>query len=143
MIYLQKPENFNPRFEVVSCFCECDGKILLLHRDNNSSQGDTWGAPAGKREANEDLSSAMIREIKEETGFNISPVELKFHDTLFVRYEDYDFLYHTFSEKFKVRPAIKIDPKEHKDFIWINPKDALKLPLVKDMDTCIKLFYKI
>ena len=143
MIYSEKPENFNPRFEVVSCFCECDGNILLLHRDNDSPQGDKWGAPAGKREINEDLFIAMNREIKEETGVSITSSELKFHDTLFVRYEDYDFLYHTFSAKFSKQPEIVIDKREHKKFIWITPKDALKLPLVKDMDTCIKLFYQI
>lgn len=143
MIYSQKPENFNTHFEVVSCFCECDGKILLLHRDNSSPQGDTWGAPAGKREPKEDIIAAMIREIQEETGLTISASDLKFHATLFVRYEDYDFLYHTFSVKFSKQPEVIIDKKEHKNFIWITPHEALKLPLVKDMDDCIKLFYKI
>ena len=142
MIFSQKPENFNPRFEVVSCFWEHDGKILLLHRQDHKSEGNTWGVPAGKKEPHEDIFTAMLREIKEETGLKTLPQPLKFHATLFVRYEDYDFLYHTFSTKFTTKPEVIIDQKEHKDFCWVTPQDALKLPLVKDMDACLKLFFK-
>lgn len=143
MIYFQKPADFKPLFEVVSCFCEYEDKILLLLRGNNSPQSNTWGAPAGKQEAKETSSAAMLRELKEETGFVIKEKELRFYETVFVRYESHDFIYHMFFVKFKTQPEVLIDKNEHKDFCWVTPQNALQLPLVKDMDACIKLFFKI
>ena len=48
MIYGSKPKQFNPLFEVVSCFVEHNGEIILLHRQSQKPEGDTWGVPAGK-----------------------------------------------------------------------------------------------
>jgi len=66
MIYKTEPENFISRFEIVSCYVEHDGKILILHRQNHKPQGNTWGLPAGKIDDNEDKIEAMLREIFEE-----------------------------------------------------------------------------
>lgn len=41
-------------------------KMLLVSND-----GNFWYTPGGKVEPNEDLRSALIREVKEETGLNI------------------------------------------------------------------------
>ena len=68
MIYKTKPDNFSPRFEIVSCFVESDGKILLLHRQYHKPQGNTWGVPAGKVDKDEDIFQAIAREIAEEAG---------------------------------------------------------------------------
>jgi len=143
MIYLAQPENFNPLFEVVSCFCEHDGKILLLHREKHKSQPDTWGAPAGKIEKNETPHQAIIREILEETGLSISLENLTLHRKIFVRYESHDFIYYIFHTQISHLSTIKISALEHQNFCWKTPQDALKLPLVQDMDACIKLFFKI
>ena len=35
-----------------------------------------------------------------------------------------------------------INPKEHKAFKWINPASLKSLPLMEDIEECIKLFYK-
>ena len=69
MISEVKPKNFAPKYEVVGCFVEHNGKILLLHRQDNILQGNTWGLPAGRIEPGESPEEAMVREIKEETGF--------------------------------------------------------------------------
>ena len=37
--------------------------------------------------------------------------------------------------------AVKIDFNEHKGFTWVTPSDALKMDLLKDEDSCIKLIY--
>jgi len=36
------PENFTPKFEVVSCFVEYKQEILLLQRQDYKPQGNTW-----------------------------------------------------------------------------------------------------
>jgi len=141
MIYLSPPPDFNPKFEIVSCFVECCGKILLLHRQDYKPQGNTWGVPAGKVEKGESPEEALKREVFEETGILLK--DQAFFKTVYVRYPEYDFIYHIFHCSLDEKPAVKIRNKEHKDFCWISPKEALKLPLIQDLDACIRLFYKI
>ena len=83
----------------------------------------------------------MIREGKEETQIDLEGAA--FFDKLFVRYPDYDFIYHMFHKRFDTQPQVTISPNEHKEYIRITPEQALKLDLIKDLDECIKMFYKI
>ena len=57
MIFIDKPNDFNPKFKVASSFIEHKGKILLLHRQNHKPQGNTWGVPAGKVDNGENMSN--------------------------------------------------------------------------------------
>ncbi|MGH7203071.1 MAG: NUDIX hydrolase [Candidatus Levyibacteriota bacterium] len=72
MIFTLKPANFKNRFDIVSCFCMKEDALLLLHRQNHKPQGNTWGIPAGKVDGEERLDNAIQRELKEETGLDIS-----------------------------------------------------------------------
>jgi len=143
MIFAKKPRIFDPKFEAVGCFVQCDGKIILLHRQNHKPQGDTWGIPSGKIDQKENPATTMLREIKEETGIIIPKNELNSYSTIYVKFRDYDFVYHIFYTTIDEKQKIKIKNDEHKDSKWITPEDALKLPLIEDLDGCIKLFYKI
>ena len=67
MLYMQKPEKFTPKFEVVSCFLEYKNEILLLLRQDHKNQPNTSGVPAGKVDTGENIDDAMVREIFEET----------------------------------------------------------------------------
>ena len=141
MIFESEPQDFNPVCEVVSCFVECDGKILMLHRQDHKPQGNTWAGPAGKVDEEESINEAILREVLEETGiFLIWPKHFK---KLFVRFPEYDFVYHIFHEKLDEAAEISINEKEHKDFLWIEPRKALDLPLMLDEDLCIKMFYNL
>ena len=143
MIYRQKPENFNPKFDVVSCFVETNGEILLLHRQDHKPEGNTWGVPAGKVDSGEENLDTMIREIKEETGIQLTSSQISYFEKVFVRYPQYDFIYHIYHTKLCQKQKIVISPNEHKDFKWVSPKNALSMNLITDEDSCIKLFYKI
>ena len=140
MLYKEKPANFNPKFEVVSCFVEYENEILLLHRQNHKPQANTYGVPAGKIDPGETAVQAMQREVKEETQLDVAGIT--YIDKIFVRYADYDFIYHMFYKKFTTQPHVTINPSEHKDYIRKTPKQALGLNLIQDLDECIKLFYK-
>jgi 8-oxo-dGTP diphosphatase len=142
MIYKKEPKNFNPRFEVVSCFVEHDGDILLLHRQDHKPEGNTWGVPAGKIDKEEQLLNAMVREMREETGLDMAPESFSYFDKVFVRFPEYEFIYHMFHTKLAQKPQITISSGEHKDFLWISPKKALDMNLMRDLDACITLFYK-
>jgi len=141
MLYLKKPENFSPKFDVVSCFVEHGGRFLLLHRQDHKPQGNTWGVPGGKVEKGETNIEAIIREIREELGFHADPKKMKLIKTTFVKYAEYDFVYEIYRLQFETKPQISIDIKDHKDFVWVRPAEALKMNLIQDEDECIKLCY--
>lgn len=141
MIYDKAPEDFNPRFEVAGAFVECDGEIVLLHRQNHKPQGGTWGIPSGKIDQGESPLSTICREIGEETGLMIPETELRFFSTVYVKHWEYDLVYHMFHVKLAEKPVIKISEGEHKDVMWALPEVALDLPLIHDLDSCIKLFF--
>jgi len=143
MVYKKIPKQFNPRFEVVSCFLECAGEILLLYRNADKSEGNRWGAPAGKMDPGEDRFAAIIRETQEESGHSIAPEKLEFLTTVFVVYPEYHFTYHIFRIRLERKPKITISKNEHSAYRWVSPPAALKLPLVKDEDQCIKMFYQV
>lgn len=140
MILKNKPEDFTPKFEVVSCFVGYEDEILLLLRQDHKPEPGTYGVPAGKVDKGENPLQAMQREGKEETQIDLT--EAEYFDKLYVRYPDYDFIYHIFHKRFDIRPDVKINPEEHKSFLRSKPEEALKLDLIRDMDECIRLFYK-
>lgn len=140
MISKNKPDNFTPKFEVVSCFVEYKDEILLLLRQDHKPQPNTYGVPAGKVDPGETIRKAMKREGKQETKINLHGA--KYIDKLFVRYDDYDFIYHMFVKTLKKELKIEINIEEHKSYTRVNPKKALEMNLIQDLDECIKLFYQ-
>jgi 8-oxo-dGTP pyrophosphatase MutT (NUDIX family) len=63
MISYQEFENFEPRFTIVSCYAEFEGKFILLKRLPHKVNGGMWGLPAGKLEANESTEEGAAREL--------------------------------------------------------------------------------
>lgn len=144
MFFLEPPEKFNPAFETVGCFCEFDNKILLLLRQDDKPQGNTWGMPAGKiKERDKSLAHAMQREFLEETGNIVLPQFFIYFNMIYVRYPDVDFLYHTFHLILNRQIGVKIDQREHKAFDWFYPEQALTIPLIPVLPELIRYFYKI
>ena len=134
-------ENFQPKFEVASCFLEVGDKFLLLLRQDFKSEGNKWGVPAGKVESGETTEQALVREIQEEIGLELARERVEFFDTVYVRYPDYDFVYHMFRAPFAQEPEIALNLTEHKDFRWASIPEALAMNLVQDEDACIRLLY--
>ena len=143
MISNTKPNNFNPKFEVVSCFIEYDGKILMLKRQSFKPQPNTYGVPAGKVEKGETIKQAIEREVEEETGIDISNKDYKFFKTKYVTYDDYQFIYHCFHCKLNYLPHVEINNIEHQWYVWIKPEDAMKLNLIQDEDNCLMDYYNL
>ena len=142
LVFTHKPIGFKAKFEVVSCFVEFAGKILLLLRQDSKPQPNTWGVPAGKKIENEGRLHAVIREIAEETGFQPLFGGPRFHATFYVRYPEHDFVYHIFHFDLPKQIDVRINPEEHKEFKWIEPREALALDLIPGLDQCIRIFYR-
>ena len=141
MLYLKQPEEFNNPTDIVGCFIECQGKILLLHRQDHKDHGDSFGPPGGKVDVTDtDLRSAIIREVFEETGIECDN-RLEFITTFFVKYPNKDFLYHQFRIVFDAFPQVAIHHEEHKDFVWVTPEEALLMKLIPDEESCTEYVY--
>jgi len=107
---------FKPRYEVVSCFIRHDDCFLLLLRCDTDGEMDRWGLPAGKIDSRETPEQAVLREVREETGLRLEPGQPAFFRTVYVRYPDYDFIYHMFQTGLTSRPTISLTPREHSAF---------------------------
>ena len=146
MIYLEKPNDFNSRFDIVSNLIEReDGKFLLLKRALHKPQGGTWGIPTGKVEEGEDFIDAIIRETFEETGIEIKPSDLKMHPVLYVRVEKdgYDLIYHMYSSMVPLDTEIILEKSAHDDYEWVTPQESLEMNLIHDMQPIIIKFFNL
>ena len=143
-VYLEKPDSFNPKAAIVGCcYLHYQDKILLLHRHDNKAEGNRWGIPGGKLNSGEALIPAIIREIFEETGFQLDIEKIHYIGKLYIKVPNFDFEYHMidYLEPIKDPGSVKINFKEHKGFTWVTPKDALKLDLITDEDTCFEIVF--
>ncbi len=53
----------------------CDGgDVLLLRRPGSDFMGGIFELPSGKVEPGEDLDAALVREVKEETGLDVTEI---------------------------------------------------------------------
>ena len=52
-----------------------DGKVLLIKRGRDPFKGQ-WVTPGGRIEDNESAEECLVREMEEETGLKVEPVEL-------------------------------------------------------------------
>lgn len=143
-VYLEKPEGFNPKSAVVGCcFIHYKDKILILHRQDYNAEGNRWGIPGGKLNKGEPLIDAIVREVYEETGFSFEKDKIHYIGKLYIRVPNFDFEYHmvTYEDEIKNPGDVKINFKEHKGFTWVTPKDALKMDLITDEDTCFEIVF--
>lgn len=59
---------------VVGAVIQHDGKVLLLQRPADDFMGGIFELPSGKVEPGETLDTALIREVKEETGLDTAEI---------------------------------------------------------------------
>lgn len=140
MIYSTEPSDFKSRFDIVSCFVKKGDDILLLHRQKNKPQGDTWGIPAGKIDEVENLLDAIQRELKEETGISLTKDEIRYVDKVYTRYPEFDFIFHMFYSEVPKNTVVKLSPTEHSEYIWIKPEEVHMLNLMEDIGECIERY---
>ena len=51
------------------------GRVLLVRRGHEPAKGN-WSLPGGALELGESLTDGVVREVREETGLTVTPVEL-------------------------------------------------------------------
>ena len=144
MIYLRKPSFFKPSVEVVAAYIWSRGQVLFLKRALGKSEEGLYGLPAGKINAGEERLAALMREVEEETGFNIQDYPIAHHTPVYVTWPEKHFIYHMYEVKIpQPTPSPLLNPDEHSDFVWVTPKESLLLATVPDQDVCTRLMYPL
>ncbi len=146
--FLEKPEIFDKKQDIVSIFCEYQWKILSLLRNPERFKWNTRGWPAGKFELGKDknIEAAACRELMEETGIDLEKLkkEITYLWKHYVKYPDnFDFEYHKFKVILDEDPDIILNNREHIDKIWKTPKETLWLNLILWEDEVIQYYYWI
>ena len=111
-----------PEKHVVTCFLECDARILILRRSEmvGSFQG-RWAGVSGYVEKTADEQTLI--ELEEETGLRREDLELvRKGDPLEAEDEGIKWVVHPYLFRIKERNKVKID-WEHNKIRWIKPGD--------------------
>lgn len=90
MLLPKKHRPERQRLLVVAAYIERRGRVLLSQRRADQSFPLAWEFPGGKVEPGEDLTSALVREIREELGCTIRVKAIV--DLVFFAYPDFDLI---------------------------------------------------
>lgn len=81
-----------------------------------------------------------LRELSEETGLSLEKDNFDFTGTLYVRYPDYDYIYHRYIVRLPQVALISLDSREHDDYAWVTRDEALEKDLMMDLPEDLRLF---
>jgi len=119
------------RIHVVPCVAVFNdrGETLLLKRSHKKRYGGKWEIPGGSLRFGETPRETASRELQEETGFKIRPVDLIPVDTFsFVYgYGSVQFIIPLYAIIHNGDPVLR--PEEHEDWGWFS------LESVRQMET--------
>jgi ADP-ribose pyrophosphatase YjhB (NUDIX family) len=100
-----------------------DNKILLCRRCNTSYGNGSYGVVAGHLEKDESITQAMIRETKEESGLDLSPLNIEVVHTMHRKSkdrEDIDIFY--VCTQWEGEPE-NTEPEKCDDMRWFDLED--------------------
>jgi len=117
-----------------------DGRLLLLRRlDSKKFFPGNWEIPGGKVDFGESPETAVLREIKEETGLD-AKIERVFH-TWSCIIERKGVQEHCVEIDFLLSVTdftkIQLSPDEHSEFKWVSGKEMPK-PMSPEMTETVK-----
>lgn len=116
-----------------------EGKLLLLKRSSDKKvDPNLYAGIGGKVEPHEDFHSALLREIKEETGIT----ELKSAKLYSVTQHPFpptDSEWVNLYFLVTIDKQIEIPKSDDGEFFWIDPSETEKLPMPQDLKKYIKI----
>lgn len=118
---------------VVGAVIRDGNAVLLLRRPQTDFMGGIWELPSGKTEPGETLQAALIREVAEETGLQVTAI------TAYLGHFDYQSASGNHSRQFSFAVEVA-DPEpvrltEHDGFDWADLKG--KLPVTDAVKTVL------
>ncbi len=118
------------------CMIMDQDKVLVQNRTKNDWPGITF--PGGKVEAKESIYESCVREVKEETGLDVSNLELcgMIHYELEKKQERWImYLYRT-----STFSGTLLAPYGEDEVYWMDYKDLANAPLSNDLDIYLKVY---
>lgn len=107
-----------PHYHVSVAIILAEGRMLILRRGEEQMLGGLWEFPGGKLEVGETAAEAVVREVKEETGLDVSNVR----EITVVRhaYSHFKITMHAFVCSMESRAeALSTD----RPYRWIRPSE--------------------
>ncbi len=103
-----------------------DNRVLLQQRPDGKSFAGLWEFPGGKVEAGETPEAALIREIHEELGIDISEACLAPLTFASHRYDDFHLLLPLYICQ---RWEGAVQPQEKQNLAWVRPNRMKDYPM--------------
>lgn len=129
------------RHVVVQAIVEMDGKMLLVKRAEHLIEGGKWGLPSGFLDRDETASQGILRELKEETGWEGEIISLFSVNTGPERGNDAER--QNVPLTFIVKAIKRVGEGDHESTAveWINIENLPSLgPLSFDHNETIKMY---
>ena len=105
---------------------DSDGRVLLAQRPEGKSMAGLWEFPGGKVAEGETPEAALIRELKEELGIDVTESCLAPFTFASHRYDDFHLLMPLYV--CRVWDGI-VAPLEGQALTWRRPRDMAELPM--------------
>ncbi|NCC70594.1 NUDIX hydrolase [bacterium] len=115
------------------------GELLIIKRSkNNFFLSEEWDTPGGTLKDGENPIDGAIREVKEETGLNITNLVLFSFNSIVDKNKDKQFITLIFlAECIGNSKKIILNKKEHDDFRWINLNQTKNFKTVFWLSECL------
>jgi 8-oxo-dGTP diphosphatase len=105
---------------------DIDGRVLIARRPKGKSMAGLWEFPGGKVEEGEQLEAALIRELEEELGIDVSENCLA----------PFTFASHSYDDFHLLMPLYvcrvwdgTVTPKEGQVLKWVRPLQLKEYPM--------------
>jgi 8-oxo-dGTP diphosphatase len=116
-----------PMLLVAACaLIDADGRVLLARRPEGKKMAGLWEFPGGKLHPGETPEEALIRELKEELGIDVSATCLAPFAFASYAYERFHLLMPLYlCRRWKGIPT----PKENQTLAWVRPQKLADYPM--------------
>jgi 8-oxo-dGTP diphosphatase len=111
---------------VAVALVDIDGRVLIAQRPKGKSMAGLWEFPGGKVEEGEQLEAALIRELEEELGIDVSENCLA----------PFTFASHSYDDFHLLMPLYvcrvwdgTVTPKEGQVLKWVRPLQLKEYPM--------------
>lgn len=122
---------------VVTVFIECDGKILLLRRNEKMrNYPGRWNAVTGYIDEVVPVKQKVLEELREETGITEKEIAAIHYGKPYEMKDEQlrkTWIIHPVLVKMNMRPEIKLD-QEHTECLWIAPEELSRFDTPPKLD---------
>ena len=117
-----------PLVVVVACaLVDADGRVLIAKRPAKKDMAGLWEFPGGKIAYDEPPEEALIRELREELGINVTQACLAPLTFASYSYEKFHLLMPLYVCR---RWSETVIAKEGQELKWVRPRDLRDYPLL-------------